>query len=191
MAGPVLVPADADAALEARLWDRFADQHLATPMQKIVTDRIRPEGGADPQGVADARAQLDVAYGVADDRLARSRWLAGDAFTVADCAAAPALFYCRAVHRWDEAGQANITRYYRDLMTRPAIARVVEEARPYRDLFPHPWPADTDDLGWRARAGTTPDSRHRGRAARHDGQPEPHRRRAMSVPVPRPAAQSA
>jgi len=147
MAGPVLVPADADAALEARLWDRFADQHLATPMQKIVTDRIRPEGRADPQGVADARAQLDVAYGVADDRLARSRWLAVDAFTVADCAAAPALFYCRAVHRWDEAGQASITRYYRDLMTRPAIARVVEEARPYRDLFPHPWPADTDDLG--------------------------------------------
>jgi glutathione S-transferase len=66
---------------------------------------------------------------------------------VADCAAAPALFYCRAVHRWDDARHANITRYYRDLMTRPSIARVVEEARPYRDVFPHPWPDDMDDLG--------------------------------------------
>jgi glutathione S-transferase len=147
LAGPRLLPADPDAALEARLWDRFADQHLATPMQKIVTDRIRPEGRDDPEGVAEARRHLDVAYRVADDRLAASRWAAGDSFTVADCAAAPALFYCRAVHRWDEAGQANITRYYRDLMARPSIARVVEEARPYRDLFPHPWPDDMDALG--------------------------------------------
>jgi glutathione S-transferase len=147
IAGPKLVPTDPDDALQARLWDRFYDHHVATPMQKIVTDRIRPEGRNDPEGVDEAHRRLDVACGVADGRLAQSQWAAGDTFTVADCAAAPALFYCRAIHRWDESGQAHITRYYRALMARRSIARVVEEARPYRGLFPHPWPDDMDDLG--------------------------------------------
>jgi glutathione S-transferase len=147
MGGPRLVPADPDRALRVRLWDRFYDQHLATPMQKIVGDRLRPEGRKDPEGVDQARRQVETAYAVADGRLAESAWAAGESFSLADCAAAPALFYCRAVHRWDEAAQAGITRYYRDLMTRPSIARVVDEARPYRDLFPHPWPDDMDDLG--------------------------------------------
>jgi glutathione S-transferase len=147
LAGPKLVPAGPRDALRARLWDRFYDQHVATPMQKIVGDRLRPEGREDPEGVREARSTLDTAFGVMERRLAASPWAAGEAFTVADCAAAPALFYCRAVHRWDEAGQVNITRYYRDLMTRTSIARVVEEARPMRDLFPLPWPDDMDELG--------------------------------------------
>jgi glutathione S-transferase len=146
IAGPKLIPADPGAALQARLWDRVYDQHVATPMQKIVGDSLRPEGREDPEGVREARMTLDTAYTLIDRRLAASGWAAGDAFTVADCAAAPALFYCRAVHRWDE-GRANITRYYRDLMTRPSIARVVDEARPLRDLFPLPWPEDMDELG--------------------------------------------
>jgi glutathione S-transferase len=136
-----LVPADASAALQARLWDRFADQQLSTPMQKIVGDELRPEGGRDPVGVEEARRSLDVAYGVLDARLADRPWAGGDAFTVADCAMFPPLFYLRAIRRWRE---SNVTRYYRDLLARPAIARVVEEARPYRELFPLPWPADQD-----------------------------------------------
>ena len=145
--GPALVPADAGEALQARLWDRFGDQHLATPMQKIVGDELRPEGGHDPEGVAEARRLLDTAYGVLDARLADRPWAGGESFTVADCATFPVLFYLRAIHRWDTAAHANITGYYRALLARPSIARVVEEARPFRDLFPLPWPADQDELG--------------------------------------------
>lgn len=135
-----LIPAD---GLKARLWDRIIDGHVATPMQKIVGDSLRPEGGTDPTGVAMARDTLDTAYGVLDAQLADRPWLAGDAFTVADCAAAPVLFYMRAIHRWE---QPNISRYYRDLVARPSFARVIEEARPFRGLFPLPWPEDQDDL---------------------------------------------
>jgi glutathione S-transferase len=141
---PRLVPADPAAALQARLWDRFHDQYVAGPMQKIVGDRLRPEGGADPEGVAEARRTLDTAYAVLDAQVARHAWTAGPDFGLADCAAAPALFYARAVHRWDGDRHAAIGRYYRDLVARPSVARVIDEARPYRDLFPLPWPADID-----------------------------------------------
>ena len=132
--------------LQARFWDRFADQYLSTPMQKIVGDTLRAEGRNDPEGVDEARRALATAYGVLDDRLADQAWAGGETFTIADCATFPALFYLRAIHRWDD-GHANITRYYRDLLARPSITRVVEEARPLRSLFPLPWPPDQDDLG--------------------------------------------
>ena len=127
--------------LQARLWDRFADQHLSTPMQKIVGDTLRADDRKDPEGVAQARSSLDTAYGVLDDRLADRPFAGGETFTIADCAAFPALFYLRAIHRWSG---ANITRYYRDVLARPAVTRVVEEARPLRPLFPLPWPDDQD-----------------------------------------------
>jgi len=127
--------------LQARLWDRFADQQLSTPMQKIVADELRPQGGRDPVGVQEARDALDVAYTVLDDRLGTNRFAAGEAFTVADCATFPPLFYLRAIHRPDT---RNITRYYRELLARPSIAKVVEDARAYRELFPLPWPDDQD-----------------------------------------------
>jgi glutathione S-transferase len=141
LAGPKLVPAD---ALQARLWDRFHDQYVAVPMQKIVGDSLRPEGRSDPEGVDEARRTLDTAYGVLDAQLAGNAWTAGAAFTLADCAAAPALFYARVVHRWDDGQRPNLARYYRDLRERESVARVVEEARPYRELFPLPWSADVD-----------------------------------------------
>jgi glutathione S-transferase len=142
---PRLIPADPAAALQARQWDRFHDQYVSTPMQKIVGDQLRPEGRDDPEGVADARRTLDTAYAVLDAQLARHPWTAGPTFGLADCAAAPALFYARVVHRWDEDDHAAITRYYRDLAARRSFARVIDEARPYRDLFPLPWPADLDE----------------------------------------------
>ena len=141
-----LIPAGRAEALQARLWDRLGDQHLATPMQAIVGDALRGPDAKDPQGVADARARLDTFYGVLDDRLAERPWVAGEAFTLGDCAVAPALFYTRAIHRWDETRHANVTRYYRDLMARPSVRRVVDEARPLRHLFPLPWPPDMDAL---------------------------------------------
>ena len=144
--GPRLVPADRAAARQARLWDRFFDQHVATPMQKIVGDSLRPEGRHDPEGVLEARGSLDTAYALLDARLADRSWAAGETFTLADCAAAPALFYTRAVHRWDQDGQPSITRYYRELVARPSVARVIDEARRWREIFPLPWPADMDEL---------------------------------------------
>jgi glutathione S-transferase len=81
-------------------------------------------------------------YGVLDDRLAQYEWLAGDAFTLADCSAAPALFYARVVHDWS--GRPQLTRYYGALRARPSVDRVIEEAREFRPLFPLPWPDDVD-----------------------------------------------
>ena len=142
---PPLIPADPDAALQARLWDRIMDGQVMTPMQKIVADALRPEGTEDPHGVAEARAQLDAAYALLDDRLADdTTWLAGPDFTLADCAAAPALHYARVVHRWDESDLPALTRYFTALMARPSVARVVDEAREFRPLFPLPWPDYAD-----------------------------------------------
>jgi glutathione S-transferase len=142
--GPRLIPAGDADALQTRLWDRFHDQYIAGPMQKIVGDNLRPDGRTDPEGVAEARRTLDTAYTILDAQLADNAWTSGAAFTLADCAAAPALFYTRVIHRWNEHDQPNITRYYRDLLDRASVARVVEEARPYRELFPMSWPSDVD-----------------------------------------------
>ena len=99
---PQSVPADPAAALQARLWDRVIDGHVMTPMQKIVGDNLRPEGRGDPEGIVEARAMLDQAYDLLDKHLTGGSRVAGPTFTLADCAAAPALFYGRIVHRWDE-----------------------------------------------------------------------------------------
>ncbi|HEY4094562.1 MAG TPA: glutathione S-transferase family protein [Baekduia sp.] len=141
-AAPPLIPADPVAAREARLWDRISDAYIMTPMQKIVADGLRVAGREDPEGVAQARATLEQAYTLLDDRLAGRAHLAGAEFTVADCAAAPALFYARLVHRWDEARLIELTRYVTALAARPSVARVIDEAREYRPLFPLPWPED-------------------------------------------------
>jgi glutathione S-transferase len=139
-----LVPQDPAAALQARLWDRVFDGHVMTPMQKIVGDSLRPEGRGDPQGVVEARATLEQAYDLLDRHLTGGGWAAGAEFTLADCAAAPALFYARIVHRWDEQRLADLTRYYMELTARPSVARVIGEALEYRDLFPLPWPDYAD-----------------------------------------------
>jgi glutathione S-transferase len=137
---PPLIPSDPAAALQARLWDRVIDGHVMTPMQKIVLDSLRPEGRGDAEGVAEAHAALDRVYALLDAHLAGDDWIAGEAFTLADCAAAPALFYARVVHRWDEERLAGLTRYFTELEARPSVARVIDEAREYRHLFPLPWP---------------------------------------------------
>lgn len=137
---PPLIPADPAMARTARLWDRVIDGQVATPMQKIVADALRPEESRDPFGVAEARAGLDATYEFLDSRLAGETWLAGDTFTLADCAGAPALHYAYVVNRWDEDRLPDLTRYFETLMSRPSVARVVDEAREYRVVFPLPWP---------------------------------------------------
>ncbi len=134
--GPVrLIPEDARAALDARLMDRVFDNYVMTPMQKIVFDAIRPADERDPHGVAEARALLDTAYGWLDGAIAGREWAAGAAFSLADCAAAPALFYADWVHPIADAF-AGLRAYRQRLLARPSFARAVDEARPYRPLFP-------------------------------------------------------
>jgi len=130
-----LLPDDADAALEARLWDRFCDHYVDVPMQKIVTDKLRPAGCSDAHGVAQARALLQTAYGVLDARMATRTWIAGDRFGLADCAAAPALFYADKVQPLG-AAHAHLTAYFERLLQRPSFARVLQEAQPYFAQFP-------------------------------------------------------
>ena len=134
--GPMrLIPDDRQAALQVRRMDRFFDNYISTPQQKIVFDRIRPEALRDAQGVVDARTMLDTAYAWLDKEMAGRIWAAGDAFSMADCAAAPFLFYADWTHPIDETF-ANVRAYRRRLLERPSFARAVDEARPYRPLFP-------------------------------------------------------
>ncbi|EDZ98181.1 Glutathione S-transferase domain [Burkholderia sp. H160] len=134
--GPVtLLPADPRAALEVRGMDRFFDNYIATPQQKVVFDRLRPEAERDTRGVADARAMLDTSYAWLDRHMAGREWAAGDSFSLADCGAAPFLFYADWTHPIDPAF-AHVRAYRQRLLARPSFARAVDEARPYRPLFP-------------------------------------------------------
>ncbi|CAB3763008.1 glutathione S-transferase family protein [Paraburkholderia solisilvae] len=134
--GPVrLVPEDRRAALDVRGMDRFFDLYISTPQQKIVFDSMRPEAERDPRGVAEARAMLDTAYGWLEHTMAGRAWAAGEQFSLADCAAAPALFYADWTHRIGPAFE-HVIAYRRRLLARPSFARAVDEARPYRPLFP-------------------------------------------------------
>lgn len=134
--GPVpLLPADARRALDVRMLDRFFDLYVQTPMQRIVADHMRKPDTRDAQTVTEARSLLEKAYRWLDATLAGREWAAGDAFTMADCAAGPALFYADWVHRID-AALGTVAAYRKRLLARPSFARAVDEARPYRKLFP-------------------------------------------------------
>jgi glutathione S-transferase len=134
--GPTrFLPADADLALQTRLRDRFYDLYVHEPMQKIVGDRIRPQGEKDPRGVEEARARLKTSYGMIDREMATRTWAMGDTFSLADCAAAPALFYANEVCPIGE-GEANAKAYFERLNARPSYARVLKEAEPYFAMFP-------------------------------------------------------
>jgi glutathione S-transferase len=133
--GPVqLVPAE--TAAEVRAIDRFYDLHVHTPMQKIIGDRIRPADKKDPYGATQARAALDVALGLAEQPMASRRWAAGDAFTMADCAAAPPLFYCDLAVAPLAPRYPALAAYLGRLKERPSYARVLKEAEPYMHMLP-------------------------------------------------------
>lgn len=130
-----LLPAQARAALEVRFMDRFFDNYVATPQAKIVVDALRPEAERDARGVADARRMLETSYAWLDRTMANREWAAGDRFSLADCAAAPFLFYADWTHRIDPSFE-HVIAYRKRLLARPSFARAVDEARPYRPLFP-------------------------------------------------------
>jgi len=134
--GPVrLLPADPDLARQTRLRDRFYDLYVDVPMQKIVFDRLRPAGRKDPAGVDDARTTLRTAYDMIEREMATKMWAMSEAFGMADCAAAPALYYAELVEPFRHTHR-NAAAYLDRLMRRPSFARAIEEAGPYRALFP-------------------------------------------------------
>jgi glutathione S-transferase len=130
-----LVPADADLARQTRLRDRFYDLYVQVPMQKIVGDRLRPTGKTDPHGVEQARAQLQTALDMIDQEMGTKSWAMGQTFSMADCAAAPALYYANLVMPFGDTHK-NVAGYFDRLMQRPSFTRAVKEAQPYRHLFP-------------------------------------------------------
>lgn len=133
--GPTeLLPKDPDLARRTRLADRFYDLYVHTPMQKIVGDRLRPADKKDPFGVEEARAQLSTAYPLIDAEMEAKHWAMGESFTLADCAALPALHYANRVQPLG--AHKNVAAYLDRLENRPSVARVLKEAEPYFAMFP-------------------------------------------------------
>ncbi|SDO95941.1 glutathione S-transferase family protein [Phyllobacterium sp. OV277] len=130
-----LLPSDQELAFETRFYDRFFDLHVQVPMQKIVTDNFRPEGQNDTLGVEYARQKLRTAYDILEKHLAGKTWAIGNDYTMADCAASPALFYANFDVPIGE-GYPNLTGYLNRLMHRPSFARAIKEATPYFDMRP-------------------------------------------------------
>lgn len=130
-----LLPEDADARSEVRLWDRVFDGYVHSPMQQIVADRLRPVGERDARGVADARAALQQVYALLEQRLEHRTWAASPNFSMADCAAMPALFYAAIVAPIPQQ-RVQLLAYFERLMQRPSAQRVLREAQPYFSMFP-------------------------------------------------------
>jgi glutathione S-transferase len=130
-----LVPADADLASQMRLRDRFFDLHVNTILGKIVTDRLRPAGKSDAFGVEQAKTQLRTACDMIDVEMSGKTWAVGDAFTMADCAAAPALFYANLVLPFAETHR-HAAAYLARLTEKPSYARALKEAQPYLAMMP-------------------------------------------------------
>ena len=125
-----------EAMVGAMSADGHIDQREQAMMQKIVGDRLRPQGSTDPFGVEQARAQLDASYAIIEKDMARRNWAVGDAFGMADCAAMPALFYANKVQPFGER-HGTIKAYHDRLLARPSAVRVIEEAGPYFKYFPY------------------------------------------------------
>lgn len=134
--GPVrLVPEDAPEANRVRMLDRVFDNYVMTPMQAIVADALRAPEHRASQVLVEARAMLDKSYAWLDAKLGQGEWAAGRCFTMADCAAAPSLFYADWAHPIPEC-LPRLRAYRARLLARPSVAGAVDEARPYRPLFP-------------------------------------------------------
>lgn len=129
------MPADPDLAWQTRLRDRFYDLYVHLPMQKIMGDRLRPDGSKDPHGVEEARAQLRTSYAMIDRQMANGGWAMGEMFSLADCAAAPPLFYGNMLEPFG-AAHNNVAAYLERLKARPSVARAMREAEPYFHMVP-------------------------------------------------------
>lgn len=135
-AGPVaLIPANREAAVKVRMMDRIFDNYVMNVMTVMVGNALRPEEHRDPYGVDQARADLDKIYAWLDAELTGRDWACGADFTLADCAAAPSLFYADWAHPISDQ-YATLKAYRARLIGRPSVARCINDARPYRAYFP-------------------------------------------------------
>ncbi|GAC1581867.1 MAG: glutathione S-transferase family protein [Sphingomicrobium sp.] len=125
---------DGEAGRRVRFLDRFFDQYIMERMQQTVANALRPDGSKDESGVAQARADLNTAYDWLDQQIGNT-WAVGETFTLADCAAAPSLFYADWVERIGPS-RPRLAAYRARLLAHPAVARAVDEGRPYRPYFP-------------------------------------------------------
>ena len=130
-----LIPANPDKAIEVRMLDRFFDNYVSTPQQRIVFNAIRAEADRDPYGDKEARDMLERAYAWLDRHMEGRIWASGDTFTLADCGAGPFLFYADWTHAIDPAF-THVHAYRKRLLARPSFARAVDEGRPFRAYFP-------------------------------------------------------
>lgn len=133
--GRTLIPEDPDVALDVRLWDRLFDLQVMTPMQALTADLLRPEGERDERGVAKAREGLSSAYAFIDRHLEGRTWVAGNAFSMADCAAAPAFFYA-VTYVPLSAQHVHLAAYFERLMDHPSVAATIDAARPWFKFYP-------------------------------------------------------
>jgi len=139
--GGRLIPADADAALEARLVDRMIDHYVGGPMNRIVLEKFRPAESRDPFGAAQDAEVLARAWDWLEERLSDGRtWAAGERFSLADCAGAPLATYARRLVPFGD--RPRLRAWHARLMARPSFVRALEDAAPYGDLMPAPPPVD-------------------------------------------------
>jgi glutathione S-transferase len=129
------IPGDADLARQVRMRDRFFDLHIHTPLQKVIGDALRAADKKDPYGVEQAISSMRLALRMVEEDIGSKTWLMGDAFTLADCSAAPALFYSNRIVPLATEFPGTET-YLKRLMERPSYARPLKEAEPYLHLVP-------------------------------------------------------
>ena len=127
--GPRLIPEDKELARRTRFFDRTFDLYVNEPALTIFFDGRKPEAERNPTAVAAARERLDTMYVILDKHFEKGPWTVGEAFTMADCSAAPALSFARMMHPFDK--HPNLLRYFGRLVERPSFARVLTEAKPY------------------------------------------------------------
>jgi glutathione S-transferase len=129
--GGHLIPSGWEEALEVRLWDRFFDNYLQGPMQQMVSDHMSGRKG----DLSKERATLASAYRMIDRHMASRSWISNQGFSMADCAAAPALFYTGTLQPFPDELR-HLRAYFDRLTERPSVRRVIEEAKPYFSLYP-------------------------------------------------------
>ncbi|MBP2159594.1 MULTISPECIES: glutathione S-transferase family protein [Asticcacaulis] len=130
-----LLPGTPQEQLEVRLWDRVFDSYVMEPMQRFVAQHLRPEGARDARELDNTRRALVSAYALIEAKIGERTWAAGETFTLADCAAAPSLFYAATIEPF-AAGQTRLAAYFARLMARPSVARTIAEARPFFQYYP-------------------------------------------------------
>jgi glutathione S-transferase len=130
-----LLPADFDAQLQVRLWDRLFDCYVMDPMQRYIAQLLRPDAERDARAQTEAVKLLDMAYDMIESRMGDHAWAAGQGFSMADCTAAPALFYAATIQPLSDQ-HARLAAYFERLMARPSVANAIEQARPFFRYYP-------------------------------------------------------